>query len=38
MWMQLGLVDDATASRGVQAGLKVVQDRCIKVDYERLIR
>jgi len=38
MWMQLGLVDDVTASRGVQAGLKVVQDRCLKVDYERFIK
>jgi len=38
MWMQLGLVDDVTASHGVQAGLKVIQDRCIKVDYQRFIK
>jgi predicted CoA-binding protein len=38
MWMQLGLVDDVTASRGVQAGLKVIQNRCIKIDYERFIK
>lgn len=33
-WMQLGLTDQESADRGVQAGMNVVQDRCLKIDQE----
>jgi predicted CoA-binding protein len=38
MWMQLGLSDQVTANRGVKNGLNVVQNRCLKVDYDLLLR
>lgn len=36
IWIQLGLVDDASAARAIDAGLDVVMDLCIKVEYDRL--
>jgi predicted CoA-binding protein len=36
IWIQLGLVDEVSATRAVDAGLDVVMDLCIKVEYERL--
>jgi uncharacterized protein len=36
IWIQLGLVDDASAARAADAGLDVVMDLCIKVEYDRL--
>jgi predicted CoA-binding protein len=36
IWIQLGLVDDASAARAVSAGLDVAMDLCIKIEYERL--
>ena len=35
-WMQLGLCDDALAEKAEAAGLKVVQDKCIKIEHQRL--
>ena len=35
-WMQLGLRDDVLAARAEAAGLKVVMDRCVKIEYGRL--
>jgi predicted CoA-binding protein len=34
-WMQLGISDDASAGRGVAAGLNVVQDKCLKIEHAR---
>jgi predicted CoA-binding protein len=34
-WLQLGLRDDATARRGREAGLQVVQDTCLKIEHAR---
>ncbi|MEY3606628.1 MAG: hypothetical protein RL289_808 [Actinomycetota bacterium] len=36
-WMQLGIVNDDVAKLVADAGMKVVMDRCIKVDYMNLI-
>ena len=34
--MQLGLRDDAAAARAEAAGVKVVMNRCMKIEYGRL--
>ncbi|MBU6507829.1 MAG: CoA-binding protein, partial [Alphaproteobacteria bacterium] len=36
VWMQLGVRDDAAARKAEQAGLKVVMNRCPKIEYPRL--
>lgn len=38
LWIQLGIVNEAAALRAQAAGLTVVMDRCIKIDYARLCR
>ena len=37
LWLQQGLWDDSVAAHAEAAGLQVVMDRCLKVDYARLI-
>lgn len=36
VWMQLGIEDDDAAARAEDAGLRVVQDRCLKIEHGRL--
>ena len=36
LWMQLGIVNEAAAQTARDAGLHVVQDRCIKVEHARM--
>jgi predicted CoA-binding protein len=36
-WMQLGIENQDVAKLATDAGMKVVMDRCIKVDYMNLI-
>ncbi|WP_316237412.1 CoA-binding protein [Bradyrhizobium sp. SZCCHNR1015] len=36
IWMQLGARDDAAAGKAEAAGLKVVMNRCPKIEYGRL--
>lgn len=37
IWMQLGISDGASVMRGNKAGLDMVENRCIKIEYERLL-
>jgi len=36
VWLQLGIRDDHAAERAMDAGLRVVQDKCMKVEHRRL--
>jgi hypothetical protein len=36
IWMQLGARDDAAAATAEAAGIKVVMNRCPKIEYGRL--
>jgi predicted CoA-binding protein len=36
VWMQLGVRNDKAARRAEDAGLTVIMDRCIKIEYGRL--
>jgi len=38
IWMQLGIAHNASADKAEQAGLEVVQSKCIKVEHARLVR
>jgi uncharacterized protein len=38
LWMQLGIRHDAAAAKAEAAGLKVVMNRCPKIEYGRLSR
>ncbi|WP_211163491.1 CoA-binding protein [Azoarcus taiwanensis] len=35
-WMQLGVINAEAAQRAEAAGMKVVMDRCVKIEYARL--
>ena len=37
IWLQLGISNDEVSERGTAAGMQVVMNRCIKVDYDQLI-
>ncbi len=36
VWMQLGIVNEEAAAKARAAGLQVVMNACIKIDYQRL--
>jgi uncharacterized protein len=37
IWMQLGVCDEAAAARARALGVKVVMNRCPKIEYQRLV-
>lgn len=37
IWLQLDIRHDEAAERAESAGLRVVQDRCMKVEHQRLL-
>ncbi|MEF8801631.1 MAG: CoA-binding protein [Halolamina sp.] len=37
VWLQLGIESDEAATRAEEAGLDFVQDRCLKIEYDRLV-
>ncbi|MEM7562971.1 MAG: CoA-binding protein [Pseudomonadota bacterium] len=36
IWMQLAVINEAAADTAMDAGLEVVMDRCMKIEYARL--
>lgn len=36
IWMQLGIVHEAAAKKAEAAGLTVIMDRCVKIEFGRL--
>ncbi|MDR0225043.1 MAG: CoA-binding protein [Burkholderiaceae bacterium] len=37
LWLQLGVVNDAALAEARAAGLWTVQDRCVKIEHQRLL-
>ncbi len=38
IWMQLGIVNEEAAAKARAAGIEVVMDKCMKIEYGRLKR
>jgi uncharacterized protein len=36
LWLQIGVIDEASAAKARGAGLEVVMDRCVKIEHARL--
>ena len=36
LWLQLGIINEEAAGIATEAGLEVVMDRCMKIEYARL--
>lgn len=38
LWMQLGIKNEVVAEKAIEKGMRVVQDRCIKIEHSRLFK
>lgn len=38
LWIQLGIKNEVVAEEAIEKGMKVVQDRCIKIEHSRLFK
>ena len=38
IWMQLGIINEEAAKIAENNGIEVVMDRCLKIEYKRLIK
>ncbi len=38
VWMQLGITNDAASEKATNAGLVAIQNRCVKIEYQRLMK
>jgi predicted CoA-binding protein len=36
LWMQLGIVNEAAAAKAQAAGLEVIMNRCMKIEFARM--
>ena len=36
VWMQLGIINQQAAQKAADAGLEVVMNRCMKIEYARI--
>jgi hypothetical protein len=36
VWMQLGVINEEAADKAVSAGLEVIMDLCMKIEYNRI--
>ncbi len=36
VWMQLGIINEEAAAKARKAGIEVVMDKCMKIEYNRL--
>ncbi|MFC2491789.1 MAG: CoA-binding protein, partial [Campylobacter curvus] len=36
LWLQLGIINEAAKLKASQNGVNFVQDKCIKIEFERL--
>ena len=37
-WLQLGIINDAACQKAQKNGLKAVQNKCTKIEYERFMK
>ena len=38
VWMQLGITNDVASEKATNAGLITIQNRCVKIEYQRLMK
>ncbi len=38
IWMQSGIVNEGAAQKAIEAGMQVVMNRCIKIEYQKWMK